>query len=81
MVPIQLHSPQILSDWKLFYSCFSLSALPIPTTIESIVVLAGFVINIGYSFWLDPAPDPFPALASLRAVGRKRNGVDLLTAA
>jgi hypothetical protein len=30
-------------------------------------------------FWLDPAPDPLPALASRRAVVEK-NGVDLLTA-
>jgi hypothetical protein len=27
-------------------------------------------------FWLDPAPDPFPLLASRRAIGEK-NGVDL----
>src|SRR6266487_1489083 len=28
-------------------------------------------------FWLDPAPDPFPALASRRTVGGERNSVDL----
>jgi hypothetical protein len=28
-------------------------------------------------FWLDPEPDPFPALASRRAAVGKRNGVDL----
>src|SRR6266516_6095210 len=28
-------------------------------------------------FWLDPAPDPFPALASRRTVGGESNSVDL----
>jgi len=31
-------------------------------------------------FWLSPAPDPFPALASRRAIVRERKGVDLPTA-
>lgn len=31
-------------------------------------------------FWLDPAPDPLPALASRRAVLKKRKSVDLPTA-
>jgi hypothetical protein len=31
-------------------------------------------------FWLDPAPDPFPALASRRAIVRERKDVDLPTA-
>jgi len=31
-------------------------------------------------FWLSPAPDPFPALASRRAVLGETNDVDLLTA-
>jgi hypothetical protein len=31
-------------------------------------------------FWLDPAPDPLPALASRRAALSERNGVDLPTA-
>src|SRR6266702_782582 len=30
-------------------------------------------------FWLDPAPDPFPVLASRRAVPRKRKGIGLPT--
>jgi hypothetical protein len=31
-------------------------------------------------FWLDPEPDPFPALSSRRAIVRERKGVDLPTA-
>jgi hypothetical protein len=31
-------------------------------------------------FWLDPAPDPLPALASRRAIVGERNSVDLPTA-